>query len=465
MSDQQQTIKAPATVSGVGLHSGQEVNLTFQPAPVGHGYKFRRVDLKGKPTIDANVDYVTEVSRGTTLEQNGVKVSTIEHVLAALVGLELDNILIELDTAEVPIMDGSARMFIEALKKVGVKEQDAERDYLTLTENIRYEDPDNKVELVAMPNDEYQVTVMIDYNSKVLGNQHAHVEHISDFSEEIGGSRTFVFLHELEALLEGDLIKGGDLNNAIVVVDKKIEKDELARLAKVFDSPDIQVKEEGILNNVQLRYQNEPARHKLLDIVGDMALIGKPLKAKLIASRPGHKANIEFARKIKEADNSKPKVSIPKYDPSVPAILTVEGIERLLPHKHPFLLVDKIISLSDNEVVGVKNVTYDEPFFKGHFPGNPVMPGVLQVEALAQTGGIMVLQNVPDPQEYDTYFLKINNCRFKYKVVPGDTILLKMEMTAPEHRGIYAMHGTAYVGNKIVTEADLLAQIVKNEDK
>jgi UDP-3-O-[3-hydroxymyristoyl] N-acetylglucosamine deacetylase/3-hydroxyacyl-[acyl-carrier-protein] dehydratase len=460
----QQTIKSAATISGVGLHTGQEVTLTFKPADADHGYKFCRVDLEDNPIVNADVDNVVDVSRGTTLEQNGVKVSTIEHVLAALVGLEIDNVLIEIDGPEIPIMDGSAKLFIDALLEAGIADQQIERKYVRLPEIVSYADPENGVEITALPAEEYAVTVMIDYNSKVLGSQHASFDHISEFQEQIGSSRTFVFLHELEALVEGNLIKGGDLNNAIVVVDRAVKEDELSRLAEMFDRAEIKVQDEGILNNVELRYQNEPARHKLLDVVGDLALIGTPVKAKVIATRPGHKANIEFAKKVKRAIKKSQNGQVPHYDASQPSIIDINKINKLLPHKYPFLLVDKIIELEESRVVGVKNVTFNEPFFVGHFPGNPIMPGVLQVEALAQTGGIMVLNSVPDPENYETYFLKIDNTRFKQKVIPGDTLILSMEMMSPIKRGICAMRGTVHVGDKLVTEADLVAQIVKRPD-
>jgi UDP-3-O-[3-hydroxymyristoyl] N-acetylglucosamine deacetylase/3-hydroxyacyl-[acyl-carrier-protein] dehydratase len=463
MNVKQTTIKAPVTVSGVGLHTGKQVTMTFKPAPENHGYKFQRVDLPGAPVIDADVDNVTDTSRGTTITQNGASVSTIEHTLAALAGLEIDNVMIELDGPETPIMDGSSIQFIEAIEKIGIEQQEADREYFTIPANIYYSEPERQVEMTAMPyTDDYRITVMVDYNSPVLGSQHAAVSSITEFKKEISSCRTFCFLHELEMLLKHNLIKGGDLNNAIVVVDKVVSPDELEHLAKLFNRPTIEVAKEGILNNVELRHQNEPARHKLLDVIGDLALIGMPLKGHIMAARPGHAANVAFAKKIKALiKKERSKKNIPVYNPNeAPVYDTIEIMKRL-PHRPPFLLIDKIIEISPSHVVGVKNVTMNEEFFKGHFPGNPVMPGVLQIEAMAQTGGILVLNTVPDPENYWTYFMKIENARFKDRVVPGDTIIFRNDLIAPIRRGICQMKGTAFVGEKIVMEAELMAQIVK----
>lgn len=462
----QHTLNGSVTLHGVGLHSGQAVTMTLRPANPGHGIRFQRVDLPEKPIIKADVDYVTDTSRGTTLEYNGTKVSTIEHVLAALVGMGIDNTLIELDGVEVPILDGSAGPIIDALESVGTQEQEAKRIVYAIDTNIHYYDPVKNVDMLAVPSSEYQITTLIDFNSPVLGTQHATLKHISEFKSEIAPCRTFCFLHELEYLLDNNLIKGGDLSNAIVVVDKAVTQSELDHLAKVFNKNNIEVKQEGILNNVQMHFPNEPARHKLLDVVGDLALIGHPIRAHIIASRPGHASNVEFARKIKAFIKKNKHLSdVPHYDPNLPAIYDITHIEKSLPHKFPFLLVDKIIELSDNHVVGIKNVTFNEHFFQGHFPGNPVMPGVLQIEALAQTGGILALNNYTDPENYDTYFLKIDKVKFKQRVLPGDTLILKLELMNPIRRGICEMRGTVYVGNKLVTEAELVAQILRKDKK
>lgn len=464
MNSVQHTIKNPKTLSGVGIHSGHPVNLTFNPAPVNHGIRFKRIDLNGSPSIPADADLVIDTSRGSTLETKGVRVQTVEHVLSAIVGLEIDNILIEIDGPEIPIMDGSAQIFIETLISAGIENQNELREYFKLNEVIRYTDPENKIEIIAIPADEYEVTVMIDYDSPVLGTQHTTLNGMAEFKDEFASARTFCFLHELEPLVEANLIKGGDLDNAIVVVDKVPDARKISQLRKVFDY-DIAVKE-GILNNVELRYHNEPARHKLLDVIGDLALVGMPLKAKIFATRPGHAANVAFAKlikqKIKENRNSS---GVPHYDPNKTPLYDITALEKILPHKYPFLLVDKVIEITETGVVGVKNVSRNEEFFNGHFPGNPVMPGVLIIEALAQTGGIKVLSAYPDPENYDVYFLKIDNARFKNKVLPGDTLILKLELTAPIRRGICEMHAVAYVGNKIVAEADLVARTFRKEGR
>ena len=462
--DKQHTLSKSISISGTGLHTGVLVDMTLTPANPGYGIQFQRVDLPNKPTIKADCDLVTDTSRGTTLQVGDVKISTVEHILAALVGMGVDNLLIEVNGPEIPIIDGSSSPFIEKIEAAGILEQDAAKAWYSIDENIFHYDYEKRVEMVALPALDYQITTLIDFNSPVLGTQHAALKTIKDFKAEIAPCRTFCFLHELETLLENDLIKGGDINNAIVVVDKPVSTAEMSRLAKVFKRDKIEVKSEGYLNNLELRFPNEPARHKLLDVVGDLALIGYPIKARIIANRPGHSSNVEFAKKIKQyIKKNKHVKDVPVYNPAETPVFNLEQIEKTLPHRHPFLFIDKIIELTDTMIVGVKNVTYNEWFFPGHFPGNPVMPGVLQIEALAQTGGILCINAMPKGQ-YDTYFLKIDNCKFKQMVKPGDTMLLKMELTSPIRRGICEMRGTVYVGGKVATEADLVAQVIKRAE-
>ena len=457
----QHTIKEEISISGAGIHTGQSVTMRLKPADPNTGIVFQRVDLPGKPLIKADVDNVIETNRSTTIESNGARVSTIEHLMASLVGMQVDNVLIEINGDEVPILDGSAEPFVEILEKTGVANQHVRKIYYNIEHNISFIDEEKKVEMVALPFNEYRINTLIDFNSPILGTQHAALKNITDFNVEIAPCRTFCFFHELESLLANNLIKGGDINNAIVVVDKPVTADQVARISKVFQKNDVHVSEEGILNNLKLRFPNEPARHKLLDVVGDLALVGFPFKAHIIAIRPGHSSNVKFAKKIKEHIRKyKHRQDIPKYDPSQPPILDIHAIEAVLPHRYPFLMVDKVIELTEKLVVAIKNVTYNEPFFQGHFPGNCVMPGVLQVEALAQAGGLLAIPRGTD-DKYDTYFLKIENCKFKQKVVPGDTMILKMELSNPIRRGICEMKGTIFVGDKVVTEADLVAQIVK----
>ncbi|MCX6321546.1 MAG: bifunctional UDP-3-O-[3-hydroxymyristoyl] N-acetylglucosamine deacetylase/3-hydroxyacyl-ACP dehydratase [Bacteroidia bacterium] len=464
MSEKQRTLAKEISLTGKGLHTGISVTITFKPAPVNHGYKFCRVDLPGKPIIDALAEHVTDTSRGTTLVQNNASVSTIEHVLAAFHGLRVDNALIELDGTEAPIMGGGSWKFVEAIKEAGIVEQKEDRNYFVVKQKITFSDEEHGVDLIVYPDDHFSVNVLIDYNSRILGNQYAILDTIDDFEEKICRSRTFVFFHELEPLFNKGLIKGGDLDNAIVILEKEVEQSEIDRIAKLFNRPGISTHIAGILNNTELRYPNEPARHKLLDIVGDLALVGHPIKGKVVATRPGHFANTRLAKIMRqEIKKILSKRDIPVYDPSQPPVFTLEEIKKRLPHRFPFLLVDKIISLDESSIVGIKNVTFNESFFQGHFPDEPIMPGVLMVEALAQTGGLLVLSTIENPEKYSTYFLKIDKLKFKQKVVPGDTVILKMELADVMRRGIVTMFGQAFVGNKLVLEGEMTAQVVKNK--
>jgi UDP-3-O-[3-hydroxymyristoyl] N-acetylglucosamine deacetylase/3-hydroxyacyl-[acyl-carrier-protein] dehydratase len=464
MADKQTTIAEPIRLKGQGLHTGYEVEINFKPAPANHGYKFQRIDLKEKPIIKAIVDNVVDTSRGTTIEEGGIKIHTIEHVMAALKGMDIDNVLIELNGPETPIMDGSSRIYVEELEKVGKEELDEDRKYYEIKEKTVYRDDQNQVELIAYPDDDLSINVLIDYNSKVLGHQYATYEKGIDFKKEIAPSRTFVFFHELEFLLRNNLIKGGDLANAIVIMENPVPQEELDRIADLFNKPRVKVKPEGVLNNLDLYYSNEPARHKLLDMIGDLALIGQPIKGRIVAKKPGHHANTELAKKIlKDIRNEASQDYIPSYDPNEPPLLNINEIKNYLPHRPPFLLVDKILEMNHSSITGMKNVTMNEGFFVGHFPTEPIMPGVLQVEAMAQVGGILVLNTVPDPENYLTYFLKIDKVRFKRKVVPGDTVLFRLELMAPIRRGIVQMSGKAFVGNNVVMEGELTAQISKNQ--
>lgn len=465
MNQYQSTIKREVSLEGVGLHTGERVKLTLKPAPAGHGVKFRRIDMPGEPTFDADIDNVLDTSRGTTLGVNGVRVATVEHIMAALAGTQIDNVLIEVTGAETPILDGSSRPYVEAIEGAGIEPQDAPREFINLPKGFFLKSQNRQAEMRAIPNAEFQVNVAIEYDSPVIGKQFAKLEHIDQFGKEIAGARTFCFLHELEELAKNNLIKGGDLDSAIVIVDREVPKPELHRLAKLFHKPDVDVLEIGILNNVELHYQNEPARHKLLDIVGDLALLGKPLKARIIASRPGHSSNVEFAKKIKAmiSDKSFETQAPVYYDPDIPPVCDINVIKGFLPHNYPFLLVDKIIELTETTVVGVKNVTYNEWFFQGHFPQEPVYPGVLIIESMAQTGGVLAMNTISDPQNYVTYFLKIDKVKFKRKVVPGDTLIIRGELMNPIRRGICEMKAEAYVGNQMAAEAYLVAQIVRKD--
>lgn len=458
----QRTIQKSISLSGVGLHTGESATLTLHPAPENHGRIFQRIDLEDKPTIKADVNRIVSTNRSTVLGRANAKVGTVEHLLSALVGLSIDNVLIEIDAAEVPILDGSAMPFVEAIREAGIEEQMEERQYFVIEEPIAYRDEESGAELLAIPSDHFQVTTMIDFNSKVLGQQYAYLEHLEEYVERIAPCRTFVFLHELEHLLEQDLIKGGGLENAIVIADGVVNQSQLDALSKRLNKPSIKVDKQGVLNTIDLKFQNEAARHKLLDVVGDLSLVGVPIQGRIVATKPGHTANVAFAKMLKKIHLEQIKLKgRPKYDPNKEPLYDIAAIEKLLPHRHPFLLVDKIIELTSDTVVGVKNISFDQYFFKGHFPGNPVFPGVLQIEALAQAGGILALSQQEDTEGWDTYFVKVDKVKFKHKVLPGDTLILKMKLMAPIRRGIVQMQATAYVGNKLVSEGELTAQIVK----
>lgn len=465
MAEKQRTLKAAIKLQGIGLHTGEKVNLEICPAPNNHGYKFQRTDLEGEPIIKADADLVVATDRGTTLEFKGARVYTTEHVLAALYGCQVDNALIKLDGPEVPIMDGSSLLFVRAIEEVGYQDQEAERDYFILTENIPWEDTDKGIEFLAVPDSNYRITVMVDYKSPVLGTQHASMYNISEFNTEIAPCRTFVFLRELEFLATNNLIKGGDLDNAIVLVDREdVSKEELSRLAKLLGKENLNISVDGIgvLNSTKLQFENEPARHKLLDIVGDLALVGRPIKAHILGARPGHSGNVRFAKVLKEQIKKQEKEGR-KFDLTKEPLYNINDIERMLPHRFPFLMVDKIMEIHEESIIGVKNVTMNEPIFTGHFPGNPVFPGVLQIEAMAQVGGIFALSKVDEPHLYSTYFMKIDKVKFKQKVLPGDTLVFELFLLSPIRRGLVEMGGRAYVNGKVVMEAEMLAQVIKDK--
>ncbi len=460
----QRTIGKKVSLTGVGLHTGKEVTITFKPAPENHGFSFVRIDLEGSPIIEADVIYVVNTQRGTNLEKQGVSINTCEHVLASLVGMQVDNCIIELNASEPPIMDGSSKSFVEILEKAGIVEQDALREEYVVKENISYLDEESGSEIIVLPADEFQVTAMVDFGTNVLGTQNASIDHISEFKDEISNARTFTFLHEIEMLLDEGLIKGGDLNNAIVYVDKELSSETMEKLRIAFGKDDISVKPNGILDNLTLHQPNEAARHKLLDVIGDLALVGTHIRGKIIANKPGHMVNTQFAKKLSRIIKAEKRNKMPVFDINKKPVKDINAIMEMLPHRSPFLMIDKILELSENHVIGLKNVSMNEPFFEGHFPGAPVMPGVLIVEAMAQTGGILALSTVPDPENYLTFFLKINNVKFKKQVIPGDTIIFDLKLDEPIRRGIVLMSGNAYVNNEIVTKAELMAKIVKTKN-
>jgi UDP-3-O-[3-hydroxymyristoyl] N-acetylglucosamine deacetylase / 3-hydroxyacyl-[acyl-carrier-protein] dehydratase len=454
MSKKQKTILSEISLSGVGLHTGNNVTMTLKPAPINYGFAFVRIDLEGKPVIEAKAEYVVNTQRGTNLEKNGVQIQTSEHVLAAAVGLDIDNLIIEINASEPPIMDGSSKYFIEALEKAGIQEQNAQIEEYVVKEIISYKDEVTGSEIILMP-------TMVDFGTKILGTQNATLDKIADFKTEISAARTFSFLHEIEMLLEKDLIKGGDLNNAIVYVDKELSENTMQKLKSAFKKDKISVKPNGILDNLTLHWANEAARHKLLDVIGDLALVGMRIRGKVIANKPGHFVNTQFAKKLSKLIKLDKRNNVPFYDLNQPPLYDIHQIMDILPHRPPFLLIDRIIELSESHVVGMKNVTINEDFFVGHFPGSPVMPGVLQVEAMAQCGGVLVLSTVPDPENYLTYFMKMDNVKFKQKVLPGDTLIFKCDLITPIRRGICHMQAYAYANGKLVAEAELMAQISK----
>ena len=457
----QKTLNNKIHFSGVGIHTGVFSNITLIPAEENTGIIFRRNDLENSPEIKADVRNVISTDRSTNLGKDGVEINTVEHILASISGTEIDNIIIEIDNIEVPIMDGSSREFIEKISEIGTKEQSSEKRFFEISKRIEYTDEQSGTEYIALPESDFSVEVEIDYNSKTLGIQQAKLNTISDFKNEISSSRTFCFLHELEQLLDNNLIKGGDINNAIVIVENEIDKDKLSNLASVFGKEDIQVQKGGILNNLELRHENEAARHKLLDVVGDLTLLGRSIKGKIIAKKPGHKHNVQFTEKLQQIMNEKINKTQPKVDFSTKPLYDREKIKEILPHRDPFLFIDEIREIGNDSIVGVKHVKAEEEYFKGHFPEAPVMPGVLQLETMAQIGGVLILNTVPDPENYLTFFMKIDNAKFKRKVVPGDTIVFRLSLISPIRRGLCHMHGKGFVNGKIVVEGDLLAQIAK----
>ena len=458
----QKTLKGSFSLCGKGLHTGLNLTVTFNPAPDNHGYKIQRIDVEGQPIIDAVAENVTETTRGTVLSKNGVKVSTVEHGLAALYAAGIDNCLIQVNGPEFPILDGSAKTYVENIERVGIEEQNAVKDYYIIKSKIEYKDEATGSSIIVLPDENFSVNVLISYDSQILSNQFATLDNMSDFPKEIASSRTFVFVREIQPLLAAGLIKGGDLDNAIVIYERQMPQEQFDKLADIMKVEHHDATKVGYLNKKPPVWPNEPARHKLLDIIGDLALIGKPIKGRIIATRPGHTVNNKFARLLRK-EIKQHDIQAPVYNCNETPIMDVNRIRELLPHRYPFQLVDKVIAIGANYIVGVKNITANEPFFVGHFPQEPVMPGVLQIEAMAQVGGLLVLNSVDEPERYSTYFLKIDNVKFRQKVVPGDTLLFRVELLAPIRRGISTMKGYAFVGEKVVCEAEFMAQIVKNK--
>jgi len=459
MADKQRTLKAEVAFSGLGLHTGLPVEMKVLPAPENHGYVFQRVDIEGQPTVKAIVENVVDTSRSTMIEKNGARVGTVEHVLSALYGLEIDNALIQINSAETPILDGSSKLYVDAFQQIGIVEQEAEREYFVVKKNISYQDEESGIEIQTFPSDHFSADVMIDYSSEILGHQYSSISSLKEYAKEVATCRTFVFFRDLEILAKKNLIKGGSLDNAIVILEKETSQEEVDRATDLLQKPRL-VAKKGVLNNVKLRFSNEPARHKLLDLIGDLALVGMPIKGKILASRPGHYSNVQFASKIKQIIKRESEKA-PEYDPNKAPVYDVVAIQKLLPHRPPFLLVDKVLSVSSKEVIAIKNVTMNEPFFVGHFPGQPVMPGVLICEAMAQAGGVLALSQVPDPENYLTYFMKMDKVKFRGMVKPGDTLIFRLTLMTPIRRGIVNMKGEAFVGDNLVTEGEFMAQITK----